>query len=195
MKRRGGIGLRQWWDEEQAILAPSLLFFFFFKSLMKCKTSCGDFFLPKVSNHISSAITAFASSVYPLSVHSCALIFPPLSSLYYLRHTNPLFHPSFSSPFRWRLNSHLFWQWHIAAVCRHIPSTQHNVLTDSPRVRLPLHLSLPLFIHPASTSSRWPPPSLPLRSILLLVCIILSAFLSLGSYPAWKLLYCSLYWL
>lgn len=85
---------------------------------------------------------------------------PPLSSFYYLRHTKPLFHPSFSSPFRWKLDSHSSWQWHIAAVCHHIPSTQH-VLANSPRVCLPLHLFFPsLFIHPVSTFSRWPPPSL-----------------------------------
>lgn len=89
--------------------------------------------------------------------------FPPLSSSYYLRRTNPLFHLSFSSPFRWKLDSHSFWQWHIAAVWHHIPSTQHNVLNDSPSVCLPLHLSFPLFIHPASTFSRWPAPSLPPR--------------------------------
>lgn len=115
------------------------------------------FLFPKVSNHISSTIAAFPSSMYPLSARSFTLLFPPLSSFYYQRHTNPLFHPSFSTPFRWKLDSHSFWQWHIAAACHHIPSTQHNVLADSP----PLHLSFLLFIQPASTSSRWPPPSFP----------------------------------
>lgn len=48
-------------------------------------------------------------------------------------------------------------------------------------VCLPLRLTLPRFIHPPSTSSRWPPPSFLLRSPPLLVCIISSVFLSLGS--------------
>lgn len=57
-----------------------------------------------VQSHILN-LAAFPSRIYPLSAHSFTLLSPPLSSFYYLRHTNPLFHPSFSNPFRWKLYS------------------------------------------------------------------------------------------
>lgn len=105
---------------------------------------------------------------------------PPPSSLYYLRHTSPLLHPSFSAPFRRKLDSHPFRQWHIAAVCHHIPSTQH-VPANSPPARLPLHL----FVSFYSSIQRAPSGVDHLHLLyswcsLLLVCIISSVFLTLG---------------
>lgn len=54
----------------------------------------------------------------------------------------------FQLSFQMKTRLTLVWQWHIAAVCHHIPSPQH-VLAKSPRVDFPLHLFFP-YIHPSS---------------------------------------------
>lgn len=129
-----------------------------------------------VQSHIlhQSCFFPIHLSIIGLFIHTS---FPLISSFYFL-HTNSLFHPSFSSPFKWNLDSHLFSKEHIASAWQHISCTQHSVLADSPRVCHPLHLFSS--IHPSALSL---PVSylLPLflsASPTLQVCFISSVFLS-----------------
>lgn len=161
------------------------IFSFFSSNHKLCERHPVKIFSPITYPH--SYVSLIHLSIICSSIHSP---FPPQ------RNPSSLFHPSFS----WKLDSHLFWQWHIAAVCHHIPSTQRNVLANSPCVCLPLHLHLSLFIHPSqpasTTSSRWPPPSLPppiLAIARLHHFISLSLSLSLGRKPVRELQHIGLY--
>lgn len=144
------------------------------------------------STKVSSSLFNYSFFLFIYVSIICSFIhapFPPLSSFYYPRHTNPFFCPSFSSPFRWKLHSYSFWQWHIAAVCHYIPSTQYNVLANSPCVYVFHYTSSLLSIqHPSIQHFQYMTTSLssPLQSLLLLVCIIviINACLSLSGLKA-----------
>lgn len=104
------------------------------------------FLAPEASNQISSSIAAFASSISPFSFIHTPL---PPSVILLLSKTHQSLVPSFFQlSFQMKTRLTLVWQWHIAAVCHHIPSPQH-VLANSPHVDFPLHLFFP-YIHPSS---------------------------------------------